>query len=478
MTRLPTLLAISSFAITALVTAKAKANGAYTHAHISQLAHAMLPPGELRTLLEDPALAHAYECGSLFPDSGYAIDDPYGELAHWEAFLDAYIQDLRARYGGDYESDEARRELAFVLGVASHGMADQSYDTTLLARAFEVDGPEPEGVSVDQYADYFLADHDVSFSVDAWAPYAHLPAVIASASGGHAVSEDTLMTAMSRMSIVTRVQSEPSRSLYFTAWESFPFLGTHLYNDQALGSLPWLASMIAEYWQVVWRRLHGTDDPDADLVIRTVPADGGENFPVDRSESEAWGRIAIFFGYAILRDATAPLITLRDEARAAIPFTLESAYNGQDRNLIFVVPSETLAYDEVHTVELAAGVTTISGRVTTAPFLFSFRTRCAPDALDDCPPLDPPLVTGPIPMRPARRDAGPPPDAGSDAGPPVSAGGCAVSAPGGGTAWWLAALGLVALKTARSRRARRRGAPARRPGSAGPADRAPGGDPG
>ena len=440
------LLAITALITTSLVASRAEANGAYTHAHISQLAHAMLPPGELRTLFEDPALVHAYECGSLFPDSGYAVGDDYGELAHWEAFLDAYIVDLRARYGSDYSSEPARLEVAFLLGVASHGMADQSYDTTLLARAIEVDGPEPESVSVDQYADYFLLDHDVSFTVEAWAPYTRLPAVIASASGGHAVTEDLLMEAMDRMATVTRVQSDSpiSRSLYWTAWESFPFLGTHLGNDQALGSLPWLASMIAEYWQVVWRRLHGTDDVDADLVIRTVPADGGENFPIDRSESEAWGRVAIFFGYAVLRDATAPLITLQNEAGATIPFTLESAYNGQDRNLIFVVPSETLAYDSIYTVELAAGVTTISGRVTSAPFLFSFRTRCAPDSLGDCPPLDPPLVTGPIPMRPGRRDAGPPRDAGSDAGPPLSAGGCAVSAPRRGSPW-LALAALIVL---------------------------------
>src|SRR5690606_5539504 len=116
-------------------------------------------------------------------------------------------------------------------------------------------------------ADYFLVDHGVSFTVEAWAPYAALPEVIADASGGHVVGEETLMTAMARMEIVTLAQSRVRRfgELYWTAWESFPFLGTHIYNPDAVGSLPWLAALIAEHWQVVWRRLHATDDPNRDL---------------------------------------------------------------------------------------------------------------------------------------------------------------------------------------------------------------------
>lgn len=412
--------------------ASASANGSYSHVHISQLAHTMLPPGELRELLEDPELVRAYEAGSMFPDSGYAVGDDYGELAHWEPFLSAYIAFLRRTYGGDYTSDEARRHVAFLLGVASHGMADQSYDTTLLARGFEVDGPEPEGVSADQYADYFLVvDEGVSFTVEAWGPYADLRAVIAEASGGHDVSEETLSSAMTRMEGVTRLQSDPrvAGGAYWTAWEAFPFLGTHIYNADAVGSLPWLASLVADYWQVVWRRLHATDDPDADLVIRTVPEDGAVNWPVDQSESEAWGRIAVFFGYGVDRDQATPLITLRDEAGALVEARFHTAYGGRDRNLIFLAPTETLAHDSVYTVEVAAGVTTLSGEVTTSPALFSFRTRCAPDRLEDCRPLDPPLVTGPVPTRPRPTDAGPLQDAGrQDAGgaPPAS-GGCSAS---------------------------------------------------
>lgn len=408
-----------------LLPATAAANGAYTHVHMSQLAHEMLAPGELRELLdtERPAL----EAGSMFPDSGYAVSDEYGELAHWERFLDAYVRYLRDTYAGDYRSAEARAHVAFLLGVASHGMADQSYDTTLLARAFEVDGPEDAEHPVDQYADYFLViDHEVAFRVPAFAPYESLPAVIRDASGGHEVSPSTLMDAMRRMETLTGVQSDAriAGGLYWDAWGSYPFLGTHVYNPRAVGSVTWTAGLIAEYWRVVWARLRGADAPDADLVIRTVPEDGGANWPVDRSESEAWGRVAIWFGYGVDRDQITPLVTMTDDAASPVPIRFETAYGGRERNLLFVVPEAPLRHDTVYTVEIGAGVETISGAVTGAPALFSFRTRCADDRLEDCPPLEPPLVTGPIPERlPARpRVDGGPGDAGAS---PAPAGGCA-----------------------------------------------------
>ena len=61
------------------------------------------------------------------------------------------------------------------VGFSSHGMADQSYDTTILRRAFEVDGPEPDGFSIDQYADYFITiDEDVVFGIDGGGPFPEL----------------------------------------------------------------------------------------------------------------------------------------------------------------------------------------------------------------------------------------------------------------------------------------------------------------
>jgi hypothetical protein len=193
-----------------------------------------------------------------------------------------------------------------------------------------------------------------------------------------------------------------------------------------VGSVSWLGGLVALYWEVLFRRLHATDDVDEDLVIATVPSDGAVNFPVSTADSVALGRIAVWFGYGVDRDRVAPLLRLLDAGGAEVPVDHATAYGGRERSLVFLVPEAPLAHDSVYTIELAEGVPTLSGETSTRPFLSSFRTRCAPDRLDDCPPLDPPLVTGPIPMRPAPSDAGT--DAGEDAGtdagaPPADAGG-------------------------------------------------------
>ncbi len=432
-----------------------QANGLYSHVHMSQLAVAHLPPGELRDLFDDPAFVIAYENGSMLPDSGYAAGDPYGEFAHWSEFRLAYIQYIKDNYGPDFDSVEARRHIGVLLGAASHGISDQSYDTTLLARALEIDSEDPE-LSPDQYADYFIViDDDVVFTVDADAPYATLSEVMTAASGRE-VAADTIMEGMDQAARVTRLQSDSALagSLYWRAWEAYPFLGTHVYNQAAPGSLPYMSEVIAKHWQVLWRRLHDTDDPDTDLVIHTVPEDGGVNFPVSVEEAGAYGRVGLWFGYPFDRDIVGEMPTMRSADGTPVEVTHHAAYNGRFRSFLQLEPTAPLAYDTEYIVEVPAGVPTLDGRTSAAPYSFSFRTQCAPDALDDCPPYEP-FVTGEVPMRGGGgTDAGAPPeDAGPlDAGAPVEedSGGCNLSAGVGGSA----ALPLLALALLAWRRRR------------------------
>src|SRR5687767_10656700 len=99
--------------------AGARANGVQAHMYIAELATAELPDGELRSIVTDPELLTVLRTGAFYPDSGYAIDDAYGEWSHWEPFLEADMDVLRARWRGDYSSPEARRDVAFLMGVAA-----------------------------------------------------------------------------------------------------------------------------------------------------------------------------------------------------------------------------------------------------------------------------------------------------------------------------------------------------------------------
>ena len=404
------------------------ANGSLSHVHISEVAVAALAPGELKSLMMVPANTEAYRAGSMFPDSGYAIDDAYGESAHWSPFLMAFLEDIKMRYGGDYGSAAAQREVAFLLGVASHGLGDQIYDTTLLARAFEVDGPEDSTKPADVYADYFLiVDQAASEGVEAWAPYSMLPRNFASVDG-HEVSEETLMRGMQRMQAVIDLQLLVANSLYFDAWAAYPWLGTHIYNASAVGSLPWTGELVARYWNTLWRRLQGSIDLDRDLLVATHPEDGSVNCPVASDERGALGKVALVLGYGTSRGRLAERIIMRPVGGESIDVGLETAYDGEDRNLFFVIPDADLAFDTEYEVLIAAGLETLSGDTTREVLEFSFRTRCAPDRLEDCPELPPGLVTGEIPSRPSRLQDGGGQDAGTvEASSGGGCGGCSLA---------------------------------------------------
>ncbi len=95
--------------------------------------------------------------GGYFPDSGYtARDHDQGEVAHWEPFVQAYIQVFRERYKPPF-TPEASQHLAFLMGLAAHGITDSTFDSLLYARAEQVDGGDFD--SFDLSMDVFIA-HD------------------------------------------------------------------------------------------------------------------------------------------------------------------------------------------------------------------------------------------------------------------------------------------------------------------------------
>jgi hypothetical protein len=444
----------------------ARANGAYSHIHISQLAVSELPPGPIRDLLEDPLYAPMYEAGSMFPDSGYAVSHAYGEEAHWPPFVRAYQEWLTETYQGDFSSPEAKERLAFFLGLASHGVADQTYDTMMLARSEEVDGPVAE---VDTEADYFLIiDQNVLLYTEAWAPYAPLPSIFADSvvygadPAVSSVDESTLQDGMGRMGFVIFVQRRAAYNGYLHAWNTYPWLGTHIYNPDAAGSLPHLAKLVAKSWQALYRRVQGVSSMDTDLVVATVPEDGAMNFPVDPAESRTLTQLGVVFGYGIKRDQLRPLMRLVDERGDTVPTTFHTPYNTNIAFFAMLRPSQALEHNHQYRVEVSAGVENLAGESASVPYTYTFRTRCAEDALSDCPPLPPALVTGAIPTAP-------PPlvsrDAGVDAGPPAVDAGVHVNPSGGGgchagagavgaRAPGLAALGLALLLGVGRRRRR------------------------
>ena len=113
----------------------ALANGQTTHIWITEAALSALPDGELKELLARPELRDPLINGAMFPDGGYAVGDDYGELAHWEPFQQSYLQWIRDTYAAPYTEGEAADHVAFFMGMASHGMADEVFDSLFRAAA-------------------------------------------------------------------------------------------------------------------------------------------------------------------------------------------------------------------------------------------------------------------------------------------------------------------------------------------------------
>jgi uncharacterized protein (TIGR03382 family) len=425
---------------------EAMANGAYSHVHISQLAESRLPGGPLRAMLAGRRAE--YESGSMFPDSGYAAGDDYGEIAHWEPFLSAIIAVLREIYCTgetcDFASAEAEARLAFVYGIASHGLADQFYDHTILKRSEELDGPLGD---VDRLADYFIIrDPGVLLDVAPEGPFAELVAAFASPEVGYAVDAAVLESGMTVMATVIGLQIILAGTGYDEAWEAHPWLGTHIYDEATLGSLPDLADLVARYWLTIERRISGDADPDIDddFILRTIPEDGAQGVALDRQEDGVCADLGIVLGFGVRTVDLAPALRLEDAEGAEHPITVRAAYSGSRGNHFRIQPDAPLAPDTVYDVVLdpGEGLETIDGGLRVAPFLYSFRTRAAGEtSACDAYPAE---VGEPLPPGQPPTD----PDAG-DESPTTRKGGCSAGGEGGTTSW--IAVGL-ALLVARSRR--------------------------
>ncbi|MBA2347911.1 MAG: Ig-like domain-containing protein, partial [Solirubrobacterales bacterium] len=108
--------------------APAHASGVTTHAFMAEAAIPFVTDPGLRALLE----AHPDEVitGGHFPDGGYAAGG-YGEVTHWERFVNAYTKHLRERTGCapiTAPDGPCAQQIAFLMGIAAHGIGDERWD--------------------------------------------------------------------------------------------------------------------------------------------------------------------------------------------------------------------------------------------------------------------------------------------------------------------------------------------------------------
>lgn len=458
----------------------AQGNGLVTHIWVAEQAIVQIEPGPLGDIVTDPALRSVIQLGATYPDSGYAVRHDYGEWAHWESWLEPYLQWIRARYAAEnYASADARRHVAFLMGCAAHSMADQTFDQYFMARAEQYDRAT-DNLDIGSDA-WLVVEHGVTSQVDGRYWVDELPGIHA-AVNGPAVTPAILTESGGLIAAATRFLVRFGHTLYTARWREMPWAASHYMDRATPGSFPRLVDATSAYWRFLWRRLHA-DAPLGAPPLYSWPAPGQTNYPVAHGDIES--RIVVTSPWALDEATTRAGVRLIGPDDFDVPVTV-SRYGGGDGNTVMIRPTVDLDYNTAYRVELAATIRVRNGAPIGTAQSIAFRTRCAPDRLADCPPLPVPLPTlsaPPVsmPRPPALPDAGSGvivvEDAGADvptedvpatdapaedvvAGPTPakSGGGCGCHAAGGASTPGVGALALAGLALAGVRR-RRRAAP-------------------
>ncbi len=207
---------------------------------------------------------------------------------------------------------------------------------------------------------------------------------------------------------------------------------------------------------MLWERLHERDEFGSS--IGSWPADGAVNFEVNSDRIET--RALIAFGHGVDRASLTSEHVRFIGPSGPVESTARFIYGSEYANAVLVKPDADLEYDTDYVVEVR-DITTFGGARSSSVVSFQFRTRCAPDRLSECPPLDsewtaPDPLLPPIVPRPPRPDGGPIDaatgdatrsdatlDAQIDGGGDTGSSGCSCRSSDVGTLWPLTLLFLV-----------------------------------
>ncbi len=410
-------------AVLALGPGEAAAHGINGHVHVTGWAVEALPPGELRDFFADRALRETAQIGAAFPDSGYAIGDPYGEMAHWEPFINAYVEWIIATFGPAYDSEEARRHIAFMMGAAAHGLQDEIFDTHFLRYLIQEDGQDQD--AADSGTDAFLfTDGILEFKPPLYIPETGLQAVF-TAAHDYAPDQRQIRAGMQRVKILVIDRFEAVAPMLDAQYRPLlPWGSTHYLDPDVPGSLRAEIQPTAAYMLALWERLHGRYTPQM-LATHTYPTPTRRLRSTDHTRVDS--RIGVVFGIgAIVGTLNTETVQLFGPGETPVDLDVQhTRWTGRPDDAtrqVVLVPLEDLLPDTEYEARLLPGIEMQDGRRTDSTWTYRFKTPCVPEGPcspgPDADPLDPPRVPYPPPP-----DAGLPPPtpdatiAGPDAAP-------------------------------------------------------------
>lgn len=406
--------------------APADAAGITTHGWMAVEAIDRVSDPALKALLQ--AHREQVRAGASFPDVGYVGTNTYGEEAHWQRFVDAYVGLIMALPTcGDITDPEGPCAdlVAHAFGVAAHGMGDEVWDWL-----FEPNGPD---------RNEYWTNPDVPTANEGGAEtQMDLVAI-----GRYGVPRPVTPPLPDVPMLLTAFQNSGLSGVTASQFDLVPYLPMLWDAEQGWATdhladvevaMPWMAAnmvtapggvdfaatAIAGYWSTLWGRIRG-DQPQTSVSItypapnqHAIPASGWDRASFQpgsaRGRGGAQNRIAAVLtssrpyvpaggGAAVPAELPADTMTITDVA-AGTPVALKPGfprsvpYGGDaGQHVIDVQPAENLATCTWYRVDVGVDAPLTDNRgQAIAPYSWSFRTSC-PDDVQPPPPSVPPQTT-------------------------------------------------------------------------------------
>ena len=385
----------------------ALACGNHAHIAISLRAAEHLPDGPLKDLASDPTLQRMLVGGSFFPDGGYGIGHPYGETAHWGPYHRAFAAQLRKEcpaLPGNPATDAGkacRQKLAFLLGMVSHGLADELFDGLFMEASRQHDKAtwsDGQLTSLDSLSDvWWAAKMGPSPRPELWLPMD--TALAAYKPLGTKVSADNLtdgQTSVLNVALVWVAGVAKVPAKVDEAAKTYPWGTANLTDPSVDGSPLSIAPAVAAHWQHYWAEL--VDGRAAGLdAMAVLPSQGGAG--VVSAGDDAESLIAVVFSRG-LHDKQVKgggvhveILNADGTPGATVPIKVDVIY-GMNGHALRLRPLTAWPTDAPLLVTVEAGaVTSFDGHTLAAPVTFSFQEGAPNAVLPGQPPPGWPLAT-------------------------------------------------------------------------------------
>lgn len=438
----------------------ALATGMQGHMYMAQCAAEQAADPRLRAVFDAHALHLAN--GTMFPDSGYtAKDHDQGEIAHWEQYIEGYVQTLRERYASPLDDPEGAAQVAFMMGAAAHGITDSTFDALFYARVEQVDPGDSD--VIDMSMDIFLVHDLPRFYVPEPAFDAKLLSDVYVQKIPHDVQpkaiDDAMSTARTGVAVVAKLLHVGADDY----GKKFPWARAHQRDPRTPGGYPFGAKVALGYYRELLRRLDGNKSADQ-VVIGTYPETAYPLVTLDNTRPD--GRVLFFFGEGIDRSTLDnSAVVVRDDGGNIVPAKVGVFRGDNWANVVTVELGQAWKPNTKYTATLQKSIKTLSGTSPSADYVLTF-TTCTPSSPggdcaepsgavppSPCPKLDAAYVTPldqmPDDPDPDPTDAGTPDPPPTDEQPPptkkptTEESGCAVTAPAGSAGSLPAALALA-----------------------------------